>query len=45
MVKGERWYVPKGGLRRELLWETHDDRWAGHPGEERTLALLAKFYY
>ncbi|KAL6323462.1 hypothetical protein AAG906_039033 [Vitis piasezkii] len=29
---GERWYVPKGGLRRELLWETHDDRWAGHPG-------------
>ena len=33
------------GLRKDLLRETHDSKWAGHPGEERTLALLAKSYY
>ncbi|KAL6319624.1 hypothetical protein AAG906_020701 [Vitis piasezkii] len=33
------------GLRKELLRETHDAKWAGHPGEERTLALLARSYY
>ena len=45
VAKGERWYVPTGGLRKDLLRETHDSKWAGHPGEERTLALLAKSYY
>ncbi|RVW29300.1 hypothetical protein CK203_103583 [Vitis vinifera] len=34
-----------GGLRKDLLRETHDSKWAGHPGEERTLALLARSYY
>ena len=44
VAKGGRWYVPAGGLRKELLLETHDAKWVGHPGEERTLALLAKSY-
>ena len=34
-----------GGLRRELLRETHDAKWAGHHDEERTLTLLARSYY
>lgn len=34
-----------GGLRKELLWETYDTKWAGHLGKERTLALLSKPYY
>ena len=45
VAKGGRWYVPISGLRKDLLWETHDSKWAGHPGEERTLALLARSYY
>ena len=34
-----------GGLRKELLKETHGAKWAGHPREERTMALLSKSYY
>ena len=45
MFKGGRLYIPMGGLRRELLKETHDAKWAGHPGEERTMALLSRSYY
>ena len=45
MTKGGRWYVLAGGLRKDLLWETHDAKWAGYPNEERTLALLARSYY
>ena len=45
MAKGGNWYVPTDGLRKDLLRETHDAKWAGHPGEERTLALLARSYY
>ena len=45
MAKGGRWYVPTGGLRKDLLQETHDSKWAGHPEEERTLALLTRSYY
>ncbi|KAG6526884.1 hypothetical protein ZIOFF_008971 [Zingiber officinale] len=38
-------FVPAaGGLRKELLKETHDPLWAGHPGVERMLALLARSY-
>lgn len=45
-AKGGRLYVPcTGGLRRELLKETHDSLWAGHPGAERTHALLARSYF
>ena len=45
VAKRGRWYVPAGGLRKDLLWETHDVKWAGHLGEERTVALLARSYY
>ena len=45
MFKGGRLYVPMGGLRRKLLKETHDAKWASHPGEERTIALLSRSYY
>ena len=37
--------MPSSKLRRELLKETHDTKWAGHPGEERTLALLARSFH
>ena len=45
VFKGGRLYVPMGGLRKGLLKETHDAKWAGHPGEERTMALLSRSYY
>ncbi|XP_059598999.1 transposon Ty3-I Gag-Pol polyprotein [Vitis vinifera] len=45
VAKGGKWYVPAGGLRKDLLRETHDSKWAGHPGEKRTLALLARSYF
>ena len=45
VAKVGRWYVLAGGLRKDLLWETHDAKWASHPSEERTLALLARSYY
>ncbi|KAF7143242.1 hypothetical protein RHSIM_Rhsim05G0156800 [Rhododendron simsii] len=45
-VKGDRLYVPLlGGLRQELLRETQDPQWAGHPGRQRMLALLSRSYY
>ncbi|XP_022871276.1 uncharacterized protein LOC111390459 [Olea europaea var. sylvestris] len=45
-TKGDRLYVPKGGdLRKSLITECHDTIWAGHPGEERTCALLQRAYY
>lgn len=45
-AKGDRLYVPViGGLRQTLLRETHDAQWAGHPGRQRMLALLARAYY
>ncbi|KAL0337438.1 UNVERIFIED_CONTAM: hypothetical protein Scaly_2018900 [Sesamum calycinum] len=34
-----------GTLRRRLLRETHDPQWAGHPGIDRMVALLARRYY
>ncbi|KAL5825618.1 hypothetical protein ACOSQ3_021681 [Xanthoceras sorbifolium] len=41
-AKGSRLYVPNGGgLKQELLKETHDPQWAGHPGVERMVALLS----
>ena len=44
VLKGERLYVPISGLRKELLKETHDAKWAGHPREEWTMALLSRSY-
>ncbi|KAL5800665.1 hypothetical protein ACOSQ3_032297 [Xanthoceras sorbifolium] len=38
---GNRLYVPKfGNLRKNLIKECHDTKWAGHPGQQRTRALL-----
>ncbi|GJW79945.1 putative nucleotidyltransferase, ribonuclease H [Tanacetum coccineum] len=40
-TKGDRLYVPKwGDLRRAILKECHDSKWAGHPGITRMLALV-----
>ena len=45
-AKGRRLFVPKAGdLRRTLLKECHDTLWAGHPGWQRTYALLKQGYY
>ena len=44
-AKGNRLYVPCGGtLRLQILKESHDSRWAGHPGVERMYALLCRTY-
>ena len=41
-----RLYVPKiGNLRKLVLQEFHDTLWAGHPGWQRTLAILTQNYY
>ncbi|KAL0344362.1 UNVERIFIED_CONTAM: hypothetical protein Sangu_1323600 [Sesamum angustifolium] len=46
MTKGNRLYVPKGeDLRKSLISECHDTLWVGHPGEERTYALVQRAYY
>ncbi|KAE8691406.1 hypothetical protein F3Y22_tig00110890pilonHSYRG01301 [Hibiscus syriacus] len=34
-----------GKLCKELMKECHDSKWAGHPGVDRTLALLSEQYY
>ncbi|KAH6793421.1 hypothetical protein C2S52_003898 [Perilla frutescens var. hirtella] len=45
-TKGNRLYVPKDGdLRRTIIAECHDTLWAGHPGEERTVALIQRAYF
>ncbi|KAE8660305.1 Detected protein of unknown function [Hibiscus syriacus] len=45
-VRGHRLYVPQfEGLRKELMRECHDSKWAGYPGIHRTLALIAEHYY
>ena len=45
-TKGKRLYVPRwGSLRRNLIKECHDSKWAGHPGQRRTRALLESVYY
>nr|GFC05656.1 reverse transcriptase [Tanacetum cinerariifolium] len=48
-TKGDRLYVPKwgkwGDLRRIILKDYHDSKWAGHPGIKRTLALVEGTYY
>ena len=45
-TKGKRLYVPKwGSIRRNLIKECHDSKWAGHPGQRRMRALLESVYY
>ena len=34
-----------GNLRREVIKECHDSKWAGHPGVERTTALVQASYF
>lgn len=43
-ARGHRAYVLSGALRHELMKETHDPLWAGHPGGDRMLALLSRHY-
>ncbi|TYK01362.1 reverse transcriptase [Cucumis melo var. makuwa] len=46
VTKGNQLYVPRAGdLRKKLLYECHDTLWAGHPGWQRTYALLKKGYF
>ena len=33
-AKGGKMFVPNGKIHRELLKETHDPQWAGHPSKE-----------
>ncbi|KAF2282349.1 hypothetical protein GH714_043997 [Hevea brasiliensis] len=43
---GNRLFIPRwGNLRKELLKECHDSMWAGHPGMQRTMALISRSYY
>ncbi|KAE8692579.1 hypothetical protein F3Y22_tig00110831pilonHSYRG00022 [Hibiscus syriacus] len=45
-ARGHRLYVPQfEGLRKELMKECHDSKWAGHPGIHQTLALITDSYY
>ncbi|KAE8662742.1 hypothetical protein F3Y22_tig00113145pilonHSYRG00081 [Hibiscus syriacus] len=42
---GTRFEPLTNGLRKELMKEFHDSKWARHPGIHRTLALIAEHYY
>jgi hypothetical protein len=45
-TKGQRIYIPAWGrLRRDILKECHDSRYAGHPGTHRTLSLVQERFY
>ncbi|KAE8726163.1 Detected protein of unknown function [Hibiscus syriacus] len=45
-TKGRRIYVPKwDNLRRDLIKECHDTKWAGHLGQKRTMSLLETAYF
>ena len=45
-TKGKRLYVPKwGSIRRNLIKECHDSKWAGHPRQRGKRALLESIYY
>lgn len=46
VARGKQLYVPRArGLRKKLLQKCHDILWAGHPGWQRTYALLKKGYF
>lgn len=46
LTRGNRLYVPKSrDLRRVVIRECHSTYWAGHPGEDRTTALVQQGYY
>ena len=37
--------IPRGSVRLHLLQENHDCPFAGHPGRDRTLWNLSKYFY
>ncbi|KAF7807517.1 transcription factor Pur-alpha 1 [Senna tora] len=47
ITKGSRTYIPKWqGLRREIIKECHDSKWAGHLGKDWAKLLdIAQFSY
>jgi len=46
LTKGKHIYVPSyDNLRWEVKKESHDSKWAGHPGMHRTLAPVGDSYY
>ncbi|CAL1401302.1 unnamed protein product [Linum trigynum] len=46
MTKRERVFVPRwANLRKEIMKDFHDSKWAGHPGIERTQALIEEAYF
>ncbi|KAL8140180.1 hypothetical protein V2J09_006201 [Rumex salicifolius] len=46
LTKGKRIYVLRfNGLRKALIRECHDIKWAGHQGQRRTRALVKAKYY
>ncbi|KAH9750077.1 Endonuclease [Citrus sinensis] len=46
LTMGDRLFVPRwGNLRKEVIKECHDSKWAGHPGIERTTALVQTSYF
>ncbi|KZV49272.1 hypothetical protein F511_38757 [Dorcoceras hygrometricum] len=45
-TQGRRLCVPKWeDLRKDLIRECHDTKWAGYPGQKRTRALLESSYF
>ena len=45
LCRDNRWYIPPGLLRAELLRQNHDNPNAGHFGYSRTLELIQRKYY
>ncbi|KAH9670137.1 Endonuclease [Citrus sinensis] len=46
LTKGDRLFVPRwGNLRREVIKDCHDSKWADHPGVEHMTALVQASYF
>lgn len=46
LTKDKHIYVPSyDNLRREVMKECNDNKWADHPNIHRTLALVGEYYY
>ena len=46
LTKGDRLFVPRWeNLRKEVIKECHDSKWAGHQGIERITALIQASYF
>ena len=45
-IKGKWLYVPKwGNIRKNLIKECHNTKWARHPRQRHTMTLLKSAYY